>query len=314
MPLPGAGRGWGGVTRRGAAVVRETETASAEWQRAVARARQAEPARREAPPRASHWEPEVWVEVDTGRPRPPTRSQTGRQPPATKGRPRPDSPGKRPSARTAKAGKERLVAADVAGELAHAGGPRRAATLQRKLAEAIRAFDAERYQDAARLLAPLAEAAPAAGTVRELHGLTLYRLGRWRAALKELEAAHELTGSFAQHPVMADCQRALGRHQRVEALWDDLRHASAPGEVVAEGRIVMAGSLADRGDTARAIQLLEPFGVDRARPREFHLRTWYVLADLYERAGDVPRARELFRRLVQRDPDFHDVVQRLAAL
>ena len=66
-------------------------------------------------------------------------------------------------------------------------------------------------------------------------------------------AARQLSGSVDQLPVMADCLRALGRHKAVDALWDDLRHASPSDEVLAEGRIVVAGSLADRGDIAGGI-------------------------------------------------------------
>jgi hypothetical protein len=40
----------------------------------------------------------------------------------------------------------------------------------------------------------------------------------------------------------------------------------------------------------------------------------YALADLYERAGDLPRARELFERVASSEPDFVDVQSRLDAL
>jgi hypothetical protein len=40
----------------------------------------------------------------------------------------------------------------------------------------------------------------------------------------------------------------------------------------------------------------------------------YALADLYERAGDVPQARELFSRVAASEPDFVDVQERLHAL
>jgi len=117
-----------------------------------------------------------------------------------------------------------------------------------------------------------------------------------------------------QEPVVADCERALGRHDAVEQRWEALRQASPRAEVLAEGRLVMAGSLADRGRLNDAIALLARYEPDRARPRDWHMRTWYALADLYERAGDVPRARALFQRLVKRDADFFDAAERLAAL
>ncbi|MGH9150025.1 MAG: tetratricopeptide repeat protein, partial [Acidimicrobiales bacterium] len=50
------------------------------------------------------------------------------------------------------------------------------------------------------------------------------------------------------------------------------------------------------------------------RPADHHLRAWYALADLYERAGDVPKARELFRRVATCDSSFFDAAERVAAL
>jgi tetratricopeptide (TPR) repeat protein len=202
----------------------------------------------------------------------------------------------------------------VGAELAAAVASRRAAALEAALMEAARAYERERWREARRLLAPIAKAAPDAPAVRELHGLVLYRLGRWAEAARELEAFRALSGSCEQHPVLADCYRALGRHERVEALWDELRRASPGAALVAEGRIVMAGSLADRGRLEEAIALLERAPVRGKRPAEHHVRVWYALADLYERAGDLPRARELFRRVVEADPELADAPERLAAL
>ena len=111
-----------------------------------------------------------------------------------------------------------------------------------------------------------------------------------------------------------DSYRALGRHAKADKLWDELRSADAPGELVTEGRIVAAGSLADRGDIGGAIHLLEKGPVQVKRPKAHHLRLWYALADLYERAGDTPKARELFSRIVAAEPGFADAAERLAGL
>ena len=102
----------------------------------------------------------------------------------------------------------------------------------------------------------LAQLAPEVGAVRELYGLTLYRLGRWREAARELRAFHDLTGSFDQHPVIADSERALGRDKAVLALWDALRQEGVDREVLVEARLVVAGMMADRGDLEGAIALL----------------------------------------------------------
>ena len=199
------------------------------------------------------------------------------------------------------------------GELARSVGPERARRLERRLRDAAKAFEQERYADARQSLRPIAREAPGAVAVRELLGLTYYRLGQWKQAIRELEAFAELTSTCEQHPVLADCYRALGRHRRVMELWDELREASPSAALVAEGRIVVAGTLADRGDLKRGIELLQKVPRPK-RPQEHHLRLSYALADLYERSGDVARARDLFRRLAQVDGGFADARQRARSL
>jgi tetratricopeptide (TPR) repeat protein len=192
--------------------------------------------------------------------------------------------------------------------------PNRLARFESRLKDASTAFRRERYEEARRILRQLAEQAPGAAPVRELYGLTLYRLGRWAQAKRELEAFRTQTGSTEQHPVLADCYRALGQYAEVEELWDELREASPSAELVAEGRIVAAGSLADQGDLPGAIALLERARLDVKRPKPHHLRLLYALADLYEQAGDIPRARDLFGRILRHDPAFFDAAERLKAL
>ena len=139
-------------------------------------------------------------------------------------------------------------------------------------------------------------------------------MGQWLPAARQLETYRELTGSYDQHPVLADCYRALHRYADAEALWDDLRLASPDGDLVAEGRIVAAGCRSDQGDLPGAIAVLEKSAKRVEHPKERHLRQWYSLADLYERAGDIPRARELFGRISRADPDAFDVRERLRAV
>jgi tetratricopeptide (TPR) repeat protein len=211
-------------------------------------------------------------------------------------------------------GRPSRKATKLAEELTDHVGPVSAPKLGIRLADAGRAFEAERYLDAKRILAALAKRAPRSAPVRELHGLTLYRLGRWEAAAKELEAFRALTGSTEQHPVLADCYRALRRWDLVESLWEELREVSPSAELVAEGRIVYAGALADRDDVPGAIGVIEPATRGIRKPRPHHLRLLYVLGDLYERAGEVPRARAAFDRVLATDADFGDARHRRRAL
>lgn len=256
-------------------------------------------------------------EIDRGRPAAWQPDQWVQEPPAGAGRTpkgdgeadrRPPSPARRPPSR-------RKPPPGVAEEIGRAVGPTRSSRVERRLLEAASAFERDRIPDALRVLRPLAKDAPAVPAVRELAGLALYRAGRWAEAARHLEAFRALTGSVEQHPVLADCYRALGRFAKVDQLWEELRAASPEPALLTEGRIVTAGSVADRGDLRGAIRLLErgPLTPKRA-PAAHHLRLWYALADLSERAGDAPRARELFGRVVAVEPGLADAAERLHAL
>lgn len=302
------GRKWGGVARRGAGQVNpQKRQGDQPGQRGRGRGGRQEPPPRErrepkelGPPPA--WEPEQWIEEPDAEVKPLRKAASkavkrGAQPKAAaKDRPR------------------RTAPADVAQDIGAKVPRAEAAKVEQRLMEAAKAFERERYKEADRVLKSLVDEAPDVPAVRELYGLNLYRLGRWREAAKQLEAFRQLTGSVEQHPVLADCYRALGRHTKADKLWGELRTADAPGELVTEGRIVAGGSLADRGDLGGAIRVLEKGPVQVKRPKAHHVRLWYALADLYERAGDTPKARELFGRVVANEPDFADAAERLAAL
>ncbi|WP_419841579.1 tetratricopeptide repeat protein [Candidatus Poriferisodalis sp.] len=186
--------------------------------------------------------------------------------------------------------------------------------LAHRLKDAAEDFLVERFGDALATLRPLAERYAAVADVQELYGLTLYRLGRWTAASHRLERYEELTGAVDQLPVLADCYRALGRLHDVHDVWDRLRSADPDAQTITEGRIVTAGALADEGRPRDAIRLLEAGPVRHRRPKEHHLRLWYALADLYDRVGDLQRARRGFARLAEVEPDFADAADRLKAL
>ncbi len=186
--------------------------------------------------------------------------------------------------------------------------------LRRRLAEAAVAFERERFGDAIKLLTSIDKLAPGVPEVLELRGLSAYRQGRWREAIRDLTAFEEAVGTVEQHPVLADCHRARGSWAEVENLWRELGDASPSAELVEEGRIVMAGALSDQGRLREAIRLLE--GAPRAprKPKVHHLRRWYALADLYERAGDSKRARRVFTQIREVDDQFGDVSDRIRAL
>lgn len=186
--------------------------------------------------------------------------------------------------------------------------------LQRRLIEAAGAFEAERFGDAHKLLSSIESLAPGVPEVLELRGLSSYRLGKWKQAINDLTAFEDFSGSAEQHHVLADCSRALGHWHEVERYWRELGEASPNAELVEEGRIVYAGALADQGKLREGIRILEKAPRAPKKPKVQHLRRWYALADLYERAGELPKARRLFAEVNTLEPAFGDAGDRARSL
>lgn len=203
---------------------------------------------------------------------------------------------------------------EVAAELNDALGAQRGARLTERLAQASEALDRERFQEARRIATSIAKEAPSVAAAHELVGLASYRLGLYKQAVSALEAAQDLHANPALLPVIADCQRAQGRWAAVDRVWTEIKAASPSHDVMAEGRIVAAGALADQDDLRGALELMEPAKKRPKAVRDFHLRQWYVLADLYDRTGDPISARRWFSTILEFDDDFADVRDRLRAL
>ena len=196
-----------------------------------------------------------------------------------------------------------------------AADTRRAERLAERLTAASAALDRERFDDARRMVAPVVRELPQLAAGHELNGLALYRMGRWREAAASLEQARHLHPDPALLPVLADCYRGMKRWTEVDAVWRDIREASPSHEVMAEGRIVVAGAFADRGDLREAIALLQPAAERPPKKlREYNVRQWYVLADLLDRAGDTMGATRWFKQVLAVDSEFADARERLRAL
>lgn len=92
--------------------------------------------------------------------------------------------------------------------------------------------------------------------VREAAGLTAYRTGRFAEALRELRTVRRLNGSEEHLPVMADCERGLGRPERALALAqsDAARVLSAAAKV--ELAIVVSGARIDMGQAEAGLAAL----------------------------------------------------------
>ncbi len=200
---------------------------------------------------------------------------------------------------------------EVSAQLNDALGAQRGTRLAERLAQASEALDRERFDEAKRIATSIAKEAPTVAAAHEVAGLSNYRLGRYKQAAASLEIAHDLHETQEILPVLADCYRALERWSSVERVWLLIRESSPRHDILAEGRIVAAGALADRGDLPGAIELMLPATKNTKSVKDHHLRQWYVLADLYDRINDPIRARRWFATIAEHESDYFDVQTRL---
>jgi tetratricopeptide (TPR) repeat protein len=153
------------------------------------------------------------------------------------------------------------------------------------------------------------------GAVREAVGIAAYHAGEWAEAIAELRTARRITGDARNLPVLADCERALGRpHQAVRALTDPAAARLDP-ETRAELLIVVAGARRDLGQPDAALAVLARGGLDPQRPRPGSIRLWYAYADALEASGRPDEAATWFAEAAALDRDGDtDAAERAAAL
>ncbi len=145
--------------------------------------------------------------------------------------------------------------------------------------------------------------------------MAAYASGQWQEALTELRAARRMTGDVAFLPLLADCERGLGRPERALELARSPEASRLEAAERAELRIVEAGARRDLGQLEAALLVLRDAGLDPAEAEEWTMRLWYAYADTLLAAGQAGEARHWFNAVVVADEDgLTDAADRLASL
>lgn len=134
--------------------------------------------------------------------------------------------------------------------------------------------------------------------VREAAAETAYAAGEFAAALSEYRALRRMNGGSEYLPVIADCERALGRPEEALKVAEQAREEGLDITGAIEMRIVEAGARADLGQSAEARRLLkqqiQTAKNDRRVTGGEAARLRYAYADLLLTAGDTTAARDWF--------------------
>ena len=147
--------------------------------------------------------------------------------------------------------------------------------------------------------------------VRESAGYAAYRAGHYEIALKELRAAHRISGDVTAWPVMADCERGLGNPLKALKIAGspEVKRLKKPEEI--EMRIVAAGARRDLGEIDAAVITLQCKELNN-ESEEWAVRLRYAYADALAAAGRNDEARLWFKKCAEIDVDeVTDAAERL---
>jgi tetratricopeptide (TPR) repeat protein len=139
--------------------------------------------------------------------------------------------------------------------------------------------------------------------VREAVGVAAYAAGDFARALTELRAAARISGSAEYLPMMADCERGLGRPEKALALAASPEVQSLDRDARVEMLIVAAGARRDLGQPEAAVLTLQVPALNSRARGEWLARLRYAYADALLEVGRLADARTWFERAAEVDPE-----------
>lgn len=138
--------------------------------------------------------------------------------------------------------------------------------------------------------------------VRETAGYAAYRVGKYDIAIKDLKAAFRINGDVSIWPVLADCERGLGRPRKALELAGAPEAKKLQKEQAIELRIVAAGARRDLGELDAAVVTLQTNDLNTEND-SWAIRLRYAYADALEAAGREDEARKWFKKCAELDID-----------
>ncbi|WP_436800657.1 hypothetical protein [Streptomyces syringium] len=151
--------------------------------------------------------------------------------------------------------------------------------------------------------------------VREAAGFAAYATGKYTEALAEFRAARRMTGSVELWPVMADCERGMGRPERALAMAGEPEVAKLDKAGQVEMRLVAAGARKDMGQADAAVVTLQGPELASNSIQPWTARLRYAYADALLAVDREAEAREWFAKALEADQGgMTDASDRLAEL
>ena len=136
--------------------------------------------------------------------------------------------------------------------------------------------------------------------VRETAGYAAYRVGKYEIAIKDLKAAFRINGDASIWPVLADCERGLGRPRKALELAGAPEAKKLAKDQAIELRIVAAGARRDLGEIEAAVLTLQTNDLNTEND-SWAIRLRYAYADALAAAGRSEEAKKWFKKCADLD-------------
>lgn len=151
--------------------------------------------------------------------------------------------------------------------------------------------------------------------IREAVGIAAYHCGDWAQALSEFRAARRMGSKSELLPLIADCERGVGRPERAIDLARSPEAARLTGDDADEMRIVAAGARIDLGHPDQALAVLSSPPPDLSRTGSTAARLCYTYAEVLLALGRTDEALQWFVHAAAADIDgVTDAEERVSEL
>ncbi len=131
-------------------------------------------------------------------------------------------------------------------------------------------------------------------SVREMCGLAAYYNEKWSEALNEFRTYQRITGDPHFMPLMADCERGLGRPEKALNLAKSDQVRSLDADTRIEFRIVISGARADLKQFEAALATLECPELHSKKQSPAVTRLKYAYANALQQLNRLDEARDWF--------------------
>ncbi|MBV7411849.1 hypothetical protein KRX56_03720 [Dermabacteraceae bacterium TAE3-ERU27] len=138
---------------------------------------------------------------------------------------------------------------------------------------------------------------------REICGILLYQNGEYGEALKELRTAMRLSADPSLLPMIADCERGLGRPEKALDVSSAPEAEKLSASMAIELLIVVAGAYSDMGDTQTALKTLDIPALRHKVDGKWQVRLWVAYADVLATLGRSEESQKWLRLAADADTE-----------